>query len=548
MHLNSSIEIAQEESVSEAQAMCLHCELPRQVPEDTLALGQRLFAPEKLYRQLGDRFDELMPREEVFGPLYAATGRKAISPLMLAIVVTFQMHERVPDREAAELVVSRIDWKYALHLPLGYTGFDYTDLHAFRERLERHGQERLVFDSLLERLLGLGLIRKRGKMRSDSTHLLGVVARLSQLELVAESLRLALLAALDSEGQWALEALPIAFQEAYNTRTSIYGLSDTQVREKLAKIGQDAFWFVGQVQAHAPKKLGCLEQVKLLEEVLSQQYPDGPEAGPLKKRPSGAKVIESPHEPQVRRGRKRDKEWNGYKLQVTESCDEDLPHLILDMQVGNALSSDSRELASIEQRLAHQGTLPSELLVDKGYMSGENIVRSQEQGIELVGIPLSDTQGPVGFKQADFSLDEETKQATCPAGVRASVWSERGSRRGKSSEILVRFPAQDCRVCSFFGRCTTSSQGRSLTLGRYRLALEQQRKLAKSDDYRKRLHERAGIEATHSEAVRCHGLRQARYRGTGKVQLQASFTATAMNLKRVTRWWAQQIRQAAKAA
>lgn len=178
-------------------------------------------------------------------------------------------------------------------------------------------------------------------------------------------------------------------------------------------------------------------------------------------------------------------------------------------------------------------------------MSGQHLVHSQQLGIDLVGVPLADTQAPAGFRQADFHLDTAAQQATCPAGQTSQVWSE---RRDASGQTLIRFAAHTCQACPFFGQCTRSPQGRSLTLHPYREALEQRRAMAQTEAYREKLHRRAGIEGTISELVRGYRLRFARYRGLAKLRLQAYFTALALNLKRLVRWWTRPKASAAAAA
>ena len=517
--------------------MSLQWLLSRVIPEDTAALGRVILRVQNVYRQIGERFDELLPDELTFAGMYDTTGRGAIPPLLLALVTVFQMLEKVPDRLAAECVVTRIDWKYALHLPLTYTGFHFTDLAAFRLRLLTHGEERLLFDQLLVRLKALGVFQKRGKMRTDSTHILGVVERLSQLELVAESLRMAVEAVSAEAAQWAQQALPETFWQVYSQRQSEYGLSQKQVESRLARVGKDAFWFLAQVDHSAPVFVQHLAEVETLRQVLAQQFPGGPHAPAVRKRPSGKEVIESPHEPEARRGAKRGQGWIGYKFQVTESCDADQPHLIIDLEPTGALDNDSPQLPRIQARLVERDLLPAEQQVDQAYMSAENLVQSAQLGITLMGIPLADTQGPEGFRQADFQVDEEARQAICPAGHTSRLWAERHSPGQANPAIQVRFAAQTCQDCPFFGHCTRSRQGRSLTLHPYRTALAARRAQAKTEAFRERLHLRAGIEGTISELVRAHGLRRARYRRLAKLRLQAYFTAIAINLKRLIRWW-----------
>ncbi len=519
--------------------MSLQWSLSREVPADTAAIGQKVLRANNVYRQIGDRFDDLFPQESEFAFLYDDLGRGALPPLLSALVTVFQMLEKVPDRQAAEFVASRIDWKYALHLPLDYGGFHWTDLLAFRNRLWEHQQERLLYDRFLAQLQDLGLIKRRGKMRTDSSHVLGVVERLSQLELVTESLRLALRAVSEQAPDWAERLLPASFRETYSQQQSEYGLSETQVRSKLIQAGQDGFWLLAQLDRSAPAPLRQLAEVTTLRTVLEQQFPKSPGAPPAERRPTGEGVIESPHEPEARFSTKRGKGWIGYKVQVTETCDTDYPHLIVDIAVTSALANDAPQLPAIQQRLQERDLLPGEQQVDQGYMSGEHLVTSAERGINLMGVPLADTQGPAGFHQTDFQIDIAARQATCPAGHRSAVWSEKQAPDGGPAPILIRFAGSTCQSCPFFGQCTQSPQGRSLTLHPYRAALLARRAEAQTEAFREKLHLRAGIEGTISELTRAHGLRRARYRRLGKQGLQAYFTGVAANLKRLAQWWAQ---------
>lgn len=517
--------------------MSLQWQLDRQVPEDTARLGQVLLPATNAFRQLGDRFDELFPTETRYADLYQPTGRGANSPLLMMLVTVLQMWEKVPDRQAAEWVVSRIDWKYALHLPLTYPGFHFTDLHDFRQRLLDHQQGRRMLDDLWERLKAWGLIKRRGKMRTDSTHLLAVVEQLSQLELVAESLRVALRAATEVAPEWVEQTLPPAFRETCSQRQTGYGLKDSEILAAIVQAGQDGFWFVAQVDQSAPEAVGHLPEVGVLRTVLQQQFPGGAGRPPAPRRPTGGEILESPHEPEARYGTKRGKGFLGYKQQVTETADSDRPHLIVDIELTRATANDSPELPPIQDRLRQRDLVPSEQYVDQGYMSGQHLAESAALGITLMGRPLNDTQGPEGFRQVDFQVDEAARQVRCPAGQTTAVWSEKPVPGAPAPQVQVRFEAATCQACPFFGQCTTSRQGRSLTLHPYRALLAQRRAEAQTPAFQDQLHLRAGIEGTLSELVRGHGLRRARYRGMAKVGLQAYFTAAAVNLKRLVRWW-----------
>lgn len=521
--------------------------LSRVVPADTTILGQVLLRINDIYRQLGDLFDELMPTEDAFGPMYSHKGMPAVSPLLLALVTILQAMEKLPDRVAARYVVTRVDWKYALRLPLGYLGFDSTDLHTFRQRLMEHGQERLMFDEVVAKLKAMGLIKKRGKMRTDATHVVALVNRLSQLELVRESMRVALDAINSVAPVWVSETVPAAFSETYGERQNDYRLSDSKISKQLLEAGRDGFWLLARIDQSAPPEARMLSEVRVLREVLAQQFPQGPESEPTKDRPAGRGIIETPHDPEARGSKKRHKSWVGYKEHITETCDEKLPSVIVDVEVTDATEGDNDQLPEIQKRLAERGLQPGEQLVDQAYMSGPNLARSAEQGIDLVGRPEQDHGAPEGYRQADFQIDEEKKQAVCPAGHKSVVWSEKPIGDGERCRVEIRFGRKTCQECPAFGVCTKSPQGRSQSLNPYRDLLEPCRARAKTEEFKQEFRLRSQIEGSISELVRGYGTRQARYRGRAKNRLQACFAATAANLKRTIRWSLQRERCASEA-
>ncbi|MBI3978811.1 MAG: transposase, partial [Chloroflexi bacterium] len=129
--------------------------------------------------------------DEPFAEMYAARGREAVWPGLLAMVTIVQFLENVPDRDAADLVVRRLDWKYARHRPLDYAGFDCSCRCYFRKRVLEHQQDALIFETIRNKVKALGFIKKRGKQRTDSLAVIGAVRVLRQLETVRETLRVA---------------------------------------------------------------------------------------------------------------------------------------------------------------------------------------------------------------------------------------------------------------------------------------------------------------------------------------------------------------------
>jgi transposase len=160
----------------------------------TSYLCGEMFGPTDRYRLFRERvLPKLFSLRSKLDSLYCEdNGRPAIDPVVLAGMTLLQFMERVPDRVAAGHVVFHLGWKYALDLELTYGGFHPTVLVYFRDRLEENKAERVIFDCVLELLVELGLVKRKGKQRLDSTHILGYVKEMSRLECAVETLRLAL--------------------------------------------------------------------------------------------------------------------------------------------------------------------------------------------------------------------------------------------------------------------------------------------------------------------------------------------------------------------
>ena len=127
--------------------------------------------------------------DEQFAGAYGERGKPGWPPGRLALVTVFQMAEDLTDRQVAEAVRTRIDWKYALGLDLADPGFNDSILSEFRAHVGAGGLDQVVLDTLLERLVADGLVPAGGKMRTDSTHVISAVRDLNRLELAGEAVR-----------------------------------------------------------------------------------------------------------------------------------------------------------------------------------------------------------------------------------------------------------------------------------------------------------------------------------------------------------------------
>jgi transposase len=534
-------------SLLEITAMSMQPQPIGPVPEDTARVARAAFPKGNVYMQmrnvLGSIYDD-----ENFLELFEVRGRPAIAPWRLALVTLMQFSEGLSDRQAAEAVRARIDWKYALGLQLSDPGFDFSVLSQFRSRLVAGGAEHLLLEVLLEACKERGYLKVRGRQRTDSTHVLGALRVLSKWEQGAETMRAALNALAAADPEWLTEHVDLEWFERYGRRIEDQRLpKGKKAREEYLKtVGADGLRLLGQLDApHMPQVLKEIAEVETLRQIWGHHYEQI--AGEIrvldpKEMPEADHRIESPYEVEARYSTKRSMGWVGYKVHLTESCDEGFPHLITDVHTTAATATDVKQLAAIQQRLARSGLLPAEHLADSSYVCGSNLVFSHARQIDLIGPPYKDNswqaKADEGFDVANFRIDWDNKTVICPEQRKSIRWSETKTARGRSM-IHIEFSPSDCLACPSRPSCTRAkSLPRALTLQpkEEHEAIQSARERQKSEEFASLYSDRAGIEGTFSQGVRAFGLRQARYRSLRKTHLQELATASSINVGRISNW------------
>src|SRR2546421_864559 len=212
------------------------------IPEDTVRVARAAFPKGNRYMQMHDALGSIYSDGQ-FAGLFSQTGQPAEAPARLALVLVLQFAEGLSDRQAADAVRGRIDWKYALALELTDPGFDASVLSEFRTRLLQRGAEPLLQEPLLRRLEERDLLKARGTQRTDSTHILAAIRTLNRLELVGETMRYALNRLAAVAPTWLQTQLQPGWLERYGARVENYRLPKTEAaRQRLAgTIGADGF-------------------------------------------------------------------------------------------------------------------------------------------------------------------------------------------------------------------------------------------------------------------------------------------------------------------
>jgi len=522
------------------------------VPAATARVARAAFPKGNPFMRMRDELGAIY-EDGAFAHLFPTRGQPAEAPWRLALVTIFQFAEDLSDRQAADAVRGRIDWKYALSLELTDPGFDASVLSEFRTRLLEGGAGELLLEALLARFRDRGLLKGRGRQRTDSTHVLGAVRALNRCELVAETVRHALEVLAAVAPAWLRAHAAAEWAARYGRRAEESRLpKKRQEREALAAtVGADGAALLAAIEADgAPAWLREVPAVETLRRVWDQNYRQTEEG--LRWRsadgiPPAAEFISSPYDVEAHLGKKGSTCWVGYKVALTETCEDDAPHLITHVETAAAPTADGEATPRVHEGLRQKDLLPAVHLVDTGFLDAELIATSQrDYGVNLLGPTRPDVKWQAkegtGFDAQRFVIDWETGQATCPSGKTSISWTPAIDKR-TNRVIKIKFSSRDCRACASRDRCIRSTKEyarRTVTIRareQYE-ALQARREEEQTPAYAAAYAKRAGIEGTISQGVRRCGLRRSRYVGLAKAHLGHALTAAAIDFLRVADWLA----------
>lgn len=448
--------------------MSLHARPGEQVPSLTVQMARASNPRGTTAMWVRDHLGGLW-RDEDFADWYPRNGRPGLSPAQLATVCVLQFLLDLSDRQAAEAVRCRIDFKYALAMELDDPGFHHSVLADFRERLTEGGRADRLLDLALARLKEAGLVRERTTQRTDSTHVLAAVRDLTRLELVTEAVR----AALEELAGTAPHLLAGLVDEEWGRRYGRpvrLGKNPTRPKTRILATGADAVRLLEHVGERGADRLSG-PRVQALRQIMVQNYHrDG--AGRLRWRtvedgglPPSAVAVVSPYDPTARYARRGHvTRWKGFVAHLTETCDPDGVNVITDVATTDATSYDAKALPGIHTRLKRRGLLPTEHLVDGGYTSLVHLEQAaREHQVTITGpLPVNSTRQhrkSDGFGRDDFHIDFDRRQVTCPQGETSAGWHGPYPTSSPTAAplIVARFTKSQCRPCPVRTRCTTTT-------------------------------------------------------------------------------------------
>jgi transposase len=496
--------------------------LPHQVPSDSF------------YGRMGAVSDVLFPDDDLATMYCPDNGRPSLPPSLMNGILLLQFYDDVSDQEAVERTKYDLRWKVALDLPLDFPGFHPTSLTKYRNRLIENSQERYAFNRFLAVGREAGFIPDRVTLLTDTTNIKGAGAVQDTYTLLRKGLRKLLKAAgfhLPGKRQ-GLSPRIRGLLERYvdkDAKANIDWADPQQRLRHLQVLVEDA-----ETALELAAEESDNDEVRylgwLLTKILGDDVVTDDEGQSQIGQGTASDRIISITDPEMRHGRKsKAQRFDGFKVSVsTEQSSE----MLLDIADVTASGSDGAHLMPIIERTEAETAVTVErVLGDGAYGSGKNraACAERDEPIDLVS-PLAQPTDPEVHKSA-FTIDLEAQTATCPQGH--TITGKPGSKQDGRPTWRFTFPRATCEACPLFKRCVQSKKaGRSVRAGPYEAYLQKARARQQTEAFDVVYRLRPAVERKISELVR-HGLRQTRYIGESKRQLQRLWLGAAVNLKRL---------------
>jgi hypothetical protein len=487
----------------------------------------------------------LFRKEDDYALLYGTTGRPNFSVARLLGLCLLQEWNDLSDQEALDTFSFDIRWRYALDVDEEVDYLSRRSLVEFRRRLAASDPEmklvRSVFDSIRDtaiQRLGLSV----SNQRLDSTHIISNIRLRGRVALFSNTLRL-FLKSLDEEH---FSRVPEAMREWHAQEPEgWFGVGPAEQKVTLQELAQYVYDLI--LLFEKDDEIAGSEPYQLLQRLFSEQCDcTAPSSTMQVKKKTEGPTLQSPYDPDASYGHK----GPGYSLHITETCNNDGTHeIITDYDVHGAARSDIGKALPVIERLDDAGCKPDTLFADGGYPSVPSVMKVKEQGIEFM-TPVNRSRladEVVGRDQ--FHFDAEGLVTHCPMGHSPIDHRVLSGNNFTRRSLHAIFDGNRCRTCTMLDRCpvrapnhrTKGCQARD-TVGDFRLEItpeirlrDQMYALQQTTAWKDRYKIRAGIEATHSELKRAHGIGRLRVRRIAKVCFAVACKVIACNIKRWAR-------------
>jgi transposase len=243
------------------------------IPVDTKQAALRSYQSRNIYLQIGDRVDQIFTSIELC-ELDPSRQYSTERLCRLALITAFQFAENLSDGGANRAFHSRLDWMYALHLPLNYPEFQPYTLCAFRHGLLTNLSAQRAFVCLLDNLKEEGLFSHSKYWPSANSEALTVVCNLTRLETIRTSIQASLEVLSATAPEWVRMIMPAHWYKRYERNTNDHPVSCRVSTQQLMaqELGRDMVYLLEAIDRLGNREINQLPEIIKLRDVWHQQF------------------------------------------------------------------------------------------------------------------------------------------------------------------------------------------------------------------------------------------------------------------------------------
>ena len=492
-------------------------------------VGAPVVPPESFYGKMAT-WGAQMVTDDLFADLYARDGRASVPPALCAKMLLLMFHDNVSEREAEERTRYDLRWKHALHLGMG-EHVDRLALLRFRARLIAGKKMRVVFEHFVKLAVEAGVLKANALQVIDSTHVAGAAAVEDTYTLIRHAIQKLLRVAERHPGlkaEWLKELVRDDYDQ--DGKPDIDWKDEAARNKLLGELVKDARTLLAE--ASKVERDSAAQAAYDLLAAVTEQDIENQDDGNVTIRQGVAKDrIPSTVDPEMRHGRKSSAgPFTGHKVTVTVEPES---HIITNVKAHAGNSHDSSVVREVVAEQKEMGLELTDLVGDTAYGGAELRHDLEQQGINVVAPVQPEPKRKGRFPKSAFQINLEQGTCTCPAGhVTTRVRTDK--QDGRVTAFV--FPAEFCQGCPLRQQCLRKNdKGRGIPVHRYEAMLQKARTQQKTQEFQAKYEARPMVERANAE-LKQHGLRKARYRGRVKLDLQALWIASVLNLKRLFKW------------
>ncbi len=244
------------------------------IPLETYTAARKVYNIQHVYLRIGDQLNQILNGIEIS---LLDPSASINYPLLfrLALVTAFQYAESLPDPLAVEAVRQRMDWKYALYMPVNFPGIPASALCGFRANLFLSPKGQREYEALLKRLAEMGLLARKPVQPEDSLHVFTYLCALTRLYWLNQGMRAALSMLGTAVPDWLRAAAPPHWYEQYKKdlpdRPGAF-LRGGSLEEEANRTGADVFQLLEAVRSELPEEIWGRLEMRNLKIRVEEQF------------------------------------------------------------------------------------------------------------------------------------------------------------------------------------------------------------------------------------------------------------------------------------